>query len=191
MPALENQTDLRRLLILLALILGARGVVAALLPLSPQEAYYWVFSLHPAWSYFDHPPLTAYFIGFFTYFLGDQALAIRLGALLFSFGFSLLAYFLGKELFDARVGFWSGAISTLLPSYAITALIITPDGPLVFFWTCVRVSDPESDSKQPPPVSALIRNHPGTGPLIEIHGHILPGLPAPFSSCLLRTSGTI
>ena len=109
--------------------------MAALLPLSPQEAYYWVFSLHPAWSYFDHPPLTAYVIGFFTYFLGDQAVVIRLGALLFSFGFSLLAYTLGKELFDSRVGFWTGAISALLPSYAITALIITPDSPLVFFWT--------------------------------------------------------
>ena len=135
MPIPEHRFYLKRLLLLLTLILGGRLAVAALLPLSPQEAYYWVFSLHPAWSYFDHPPLTAYVIGFFTYFLGDQAVVIRLGALLFSFGFSLLAYFLGKELFDPRVGFWAGAISTLLPSYAITALIITPDSPLVFFWT--------------------------------------------------------
>jgi 4-amino-4-deoxy-L-arabinose transferase-like glycosyltransferase len=131
----ENRHYLKQLLILLALLLGARLAVAALLPLSPQEAYYWVFSLHPAWSYFDHPPLTAYVIGFFTYFLGDRAVVIRLGALLFSFGFSLLAYFLAKELFDSRVGFRTGAISALLPSYAITALIITPDSPLVFFWT--------------------------------------------------------
>ena len=135
MPITEDRFYLKRLLLLLTLILGLRSAVAALLPLSPQEAYYWVFSLHPAWSYFDHPPLTAYLIGFFTYFLGDQAVVIRLSALLFSFGFSLLAYFLGKELFDSRVGFWTGAISTLLPSYAINALIITPDVPLVFFWT--------------------------------------------------------
>ena len=135
MPTPENQYYLKRLLLLLTLILGARLAMAALLPLSPQEAYYWVFSLHPAWSYFDHPPLTAYVIGFFTYFLGDRAVIIRLGALLFSFGFSLLAYFLARELFDSRVGFWTGAISALLPSYAITALILTPDAPLVFFWT--------------------------------------------------------
>jgi 4-amino-4-deoxy-L-arabinose transferase-like glycosyltransferase len=135
MPIPEHRFYLKRLLLFLTLILGGRLMVAALLPLSPQEAYYWVFSLHPAWSYFDHPPLTAYVIGFFTYFLGDQAVVIRLGALLFSLGFSLLAFFLGRELFDARVGFWTGMISTLLPSYAITALIITPDSPLVFFWT--------------------------------------------------------
>jgi hypothetical protein len=135
MIAPEHRIYLKRLLILLALVLGARGIMAALLPLSPQEAYYWVFSLHPAWSYFDHPPLTAYAIGFFTYFLGDQAIAIRLGALLLSFGFSLLAYVLGKELFSPRVGFWTAIISTLLPAFAITALIITPDSPLVFFWT--------------------------------------------------------
>ena len=135
MPTPEHRSYLKRLLVLLILILSGRGAVAALLPLSPQEAYYWVFSLHPAWSYFDHPPLTAYVIGFFTHFLGDRAVVIRLGALLFSLGFSLLAYFLGKALFDSRVGFWAGAISSLLPSYAITALIITPDSPLVFFWT--------------------------------------------------------
>jgi 4-amino-4-deoxy-L-arabinose transferase-like glycosyltransferase len=135
MPTSEHRFYLKRLLLLLSLLLGGRLAVAALLPLSPQEAYYWVFSLHPAWSYFDHPPLTAYVIGVFTYFLGDQAVAIRLGALLFSFGFSLLAYYLGKELFGSRVGFWAGAISTLLPSFAITALVITPDCPLVFFWT--------------------------------------------------------
>jgi 4-amino-4-deoxy-L-arabinose transferase-like glycosyltransferase len=135
MTASEHRTYLKRLLLLLTLILGGRGAVAALLPLSPQEAYYWVFSLHPAWSYFDHPPLTAYVIGFFTYFLGDQAVVIRLGALLFSFGFSLLAYYLGKALFSPLVGYWAAAISTLLPSCAITALIVTPDSPLVFFWT--------------------------------------------------------
>jgi 4-amino-4-deoxy-L-arabinose transferase-like glycosyltransferase len=135
MPAPENQYYLKRLLLLLTLILGGRLAVAAFLPLSPQEAYYWVFSLHPAWSYFDHPPLTAYLIGFFTHFLGDQAVVIRLSALLFSFGFSLLAYYLGKELLDSRVGFRAGVLSALLPSYAINALIITPDVPLVFFWT--------------------------------------------------------
>ncbi len=189
MTAPEHRFYLKRLLILLALVLGARWVMAALLPLSPQEAYYWVFSLHPAWSYFDHPPLTAYVIGFFTYFLGDRAIAIRLGALLFSFGFSLLAYHLGKELFSPRVGFWAAIISTLLPSYAITALIITPDSPLVFFWTLSGYPDPESDPKRPVPLSPLIGNIPGIGPLVEIHGRTCFRLPCSFFFWLLRTSG--
>ena len=108
MTAPEHRIYLKRLLILLALVLGARWVMAALLPLSPQEAYYWVFSLHPAWSYFDHPPLTAYVIGFFTYFLGDRAIAIRLGALLFSFGFSLLAYRPGEGTLQPARRFLGG-----------------------------------------------------------------------------------
>ena len=109
--------------------------MAARLPLSPQEAYYWVYSLHPDWSYFDHPPLTAYTIGFFTYFLGDSAWAVRLGALLYSSGFTLLLFLIGRDLFNARAGFWAAALGSFLPTYAITALIITPNSPLLFFWT--------------------------------------------------------
>ena len=182
MPISEHRFYAQRLLLLLTLILGVRLAVAALLPLSPQEAYYWVFSLHPAWSYFDHPPLTAAVIGLFTTLLGDQALAVRLGALLFSLGFSLLAYLVGKDLFGPRVGFWTGLISTLLPSYAITALIITPDSPLVFFWTLSYLPDPEGGSRKPPRLPPFIRSFPGTGPLIQIHGRIFSSFPAPILS---------
>ena len=34
-----------------------RLVVAALVPLSPDEAYYWMWSRHLAGGYFDHPPM--------------------------------------------------------------------------------------------------------------------------------------
>ena len=37
-----------------------RLVLAATLPLLPEEAYYWSWSRHLDWSYFDHPPLASY-----------------------------------------------------------------------------------------------------------------------------------
>ena len=44
-----------------ALIL-LRGVMAGLLPLSADEAYYWLWSKHLAAGYFDHPPMIAWLI---------------------------------------------------------------------------------------------------------------------------------
>jgi hypothetical protein len=82
---LKSLSYSRRLLILLSGLFCFRLLYALLLPLSPQEAYYWVFSLHPALSYFDHPPLTAYTIYLLPIFGPD--LAVRLGALLCAFGF--------------------------------------------------------------------------------------------------------
>jgi Dolichyl-phosphate-mannose-protein mannosyltransferase len=111
-----------------------RLVVALLLPLSPQETYYWVFSLHPALSYFDHPPLTAYTIFFFSRIFGQTALAVRLGALLYSFGTGWLVFAIGKRLFTEKTGFLAGSLMNLLPIFSITGLIMTPDCPLLFFW---------------------------------------------------------
>jgi 4-amino-4-deoxy-L-arabinose transferase-like glycosyltransferase len=111
-----------------------RLVIALVLPLAPQETYYWVFSLHPALSYFDHPPLAAYTIFLFSRILGSNALAVRLGALLFAFGGSWLVYLVGKKTFNERTGFWAVLLMNVLPTFSMTALIMTPDGPLLFFW---------------------------------------------------------
>jgi 4-amino-4-deoxy-L-arabinose transferase-like glycosyltransferase len=131
---LKNQPYPRRLLLLLSGLFVFRLIVALLLPLSPQEAYYWVFSLHPALSYFDHPPLTAYTIFLLSKIFGSTILSIRLGALLYSFGSSWLVYLIGKRLFDQGTGFWAALLMNFLPTFSITALILTPDSPLIFFW---------------------------------------------------------
>ncbi len=131
----EQRSYLKEMIGLTILFFSVRLVLAALLPLSPQEAYYWVYSLHPSLSYFDHPPLAAHTIAFFTFLLGDQTWAIRLGALLYGTGTAWLAYFIGRDTFNPRVGFQAAVLVSLLPTYSINTLIMTPDAPLVFFWT--------------------------------------------------------
>jgi len=111
-----------------------RLIYALFLPLSPQETYYWVYSLHPAFGYFDHPPLAAYTIILFSKLFGPTVLAVRLGPLLYSFGFSWIVFLIGKKMFDERIGFWAVLLMNFLPTIAITSLIMTPDCPLVFFW---------------------------------------------------------
>jgi len=69
-----------------------RLIYIQLIPLVPQEAYYWKYAKHLAWSYFDHPPMTAYVIALFTYLGGDSPFFIRLGSILFSLGLMALLF---------------------------------------------------------------------------------------------------
>ena len=53
-------TSPRVTLALLGILLVLRAVMAGLLPLTADEAYYWLWSQHLAWGYFDHPPMIAW-----------------------------------------------------------------------------------------------------------------------------------
>lgn len=128
----------KRLLGLLAGLTALRLLLAGFTPLSPQETYYWVYALHPALSYYDHPPLTAYSILIFTRIFGHTAWAVRMSPLLYAVGSSWLLYLIGRRLYNDKIGFWAAALLNLLPTFSITALIMTPDSPLLFFW-CLAV----------------------------------------------------
>ena len=54
-----------------------RAVMAGLLPLSADEAYYWLWSKHLALGYYDHPPLIAWLIRAGTSLFGDTPLGVR------------------------------------------------------------------------------------------------------------------
>ena len=86
-----------------------RLLLAATVPLLPQEAYYWSWSLHLDWSYFDHPPLAS---------LRHRAdhrrlrlrrsFGIKSAAVLWSLGWNLLWARLILDMFaDRRLAFWS------------------------------------------------------------------------------------
>jgi len=58
-------------------LLVLRAFMAAQLPLSADEAYYWLWSLHPAAGYFDHPPMIAWLIRAGTALFGDTPFGVR------------------------------------------------------------------------------------------------------------------
>jgi 4-amino-4-deoxy-L-arabinose transferase-like glycosyltransferase len=70
--------------LLFALVLAAltalRLVVAGIAPVSPDEAYYWVWSRALAPGYLDHPFMVALWIRIGTGLFGDGALGIRVVA---------------------------------------------------------------------------------------------------------------
>ena len=71
------------LILILALFI-LRGIMAAQLPLSADEAYYWLWSQHPAAGYFDHPPMIAWLIRAGTFVFGDTPFGVRFAGLVLS-----------------------------------------------------------------------------------------------------------
>ncbi len=127
-----------------ALIVGftaLRLLLAALVPLLPQEAYYWVWSLHPALSYFDHPPLASWTIMATTAFFGSGSLAIKLAAVIWSLIWNLvLARLLQDLALSRREAFWTLLAINLTLAYEIFGFGITPDSPLLATWVATLLA---------------------------------------------------
>jgi 4-amino-4-deoxy-L-arabinose transferase-like glycosyltransferase len=122
--------------IVLALVTALRAVFAAVVELSPDEAYYWVWSRQLAAGYFDHPPAVAWWMRAGTSLLGDSGLGIRLPALLLGAGTSWMLFVLTRRLTgDARVAFWVALLVSASPLLATGSVIHTPDASLVLAWS--------------------------------------------------------
>jgi len=132
-----HQRDNRYLAGLLAGGLLMRCAIALWLPPGFDEGYYYLYTLHPAWSYFDHPLLVALTTGFGVWLAGDvSSFTIRLGALLLHTGSLLLLYLTSARLFSRRTATLTLAIATLIPIFQLGFGTLTlPDSPLIFFWT--------------------------------------------------------
>jgi 4-amino-4-deoxy-L-arabinose transferase-like glycosyltransferase len=113
-----------------------RLLLAAAVPLLPQEAYYWSWSRHLDWSYFDHPPLATYSIALTTAVFGQTTFGIKLASVLWSLGWNLLWARLILDMYaDRRLAFWSLAALNLSVAYELFGVGPTPDAPLIFAWT--------------------------------------------------------
>jgi 4-amino-4-deoxy-L-arabinose transferase-like glycosyltransferase len=102
--------------------------------LVPQEAYYFFYSQHLALSYFDHPPMLAWFLRLFTTIFGQSELGIRLTAFTLTAA-TQVCFLLLANRFLPRARRGRAALlfsSTVLVS--IVSLISLPDVPLLLFW---------------------------------------------------------
>ncbi len=131
----------RFLFYLIATITIFRLVYINFVPLVPQEAYYWKYAKNLALSYFDHPPMTAYIIAFFTWIGGDHVFFIRLGSILISIGLMVLIYSMLTRLFgNQRWGIQTLLAINCTVLFSIGSTVITPDVPLLFFWALIVYS---------------------------------------------------
>jgi 4-amino-4-deoxy-L-arabinose transferase-like glycosyltransferase len=120
------------------LVLGftlLRLLLAAILPLSPQEAYYWSWSRDLAWSYFDHPPLASYSIRLTTALFGQTVFGIKASAVLWSLALNLIWLRLIIDMFaDRRLAFWTLIALNVTVVYEVYGVVIAPDAPLLAAW---------------------------------------------------------
>jgi dolichol-phosphate mannosyltransferase len=118
----------------IVLLLLLRFVWAATINLSPQEAYYWNYSIHPDLSYLDHPPMVAWVVRAGTLLLGKSEIGVRIGGLWLVVVSTWLINALGRLWFSRRAGLWAALLFQMIPLYFTYGAIITPDAPLICFW---------------------------------------------------------
>jgi 4-amino-4-deoxy-L-arabinose transferase-like glycosyltransferase len=132
-------------LALVLLLILLRGVVAALLPLSADEAYYWLWSKHLAAGYFDHPPMIAWLIKAGTALFGDTPFGVRMMGVVLSLPASWFVWRAAAHLLkDENRAALAALLFNLTLMTSVELLAATPDMPSVvtaaaFVYCLVRV----------------------------------------------------
>ncbi|MFN3593127.1 MAG: glycosyltransferase family 39 protein [Thiobacillaceae bacterium] len=129
-------------LILALLLLTAWRVLAVWhreLELYADEAQYWSWSLAPDWGYYSKPPMVAWLIHVSTRLFGDSELGVRAATFVLWPMTAGVVWLLTRRLFAGepwreRAAFWSALAFATLPMTALGGVLITTDGPLLFFW---------------------------------------------------------
>jgi hypothetical protein len=130
-PSVSTALKSKRLILYFILVWLVLNMVQAWLTgLDGDEAYYWTYSRHLQWGYFDHPPMVALSIKLGE-LLGHGRLFTRLGAVLVSalaiyFGFKALP----ERLKDVKA--YVLVFSSVL-IFHVYSFVTTPDPPLFFF----------------------------------------------------------
>jgi len=134
---------LAALLILFAL----RLIAGAVLPLSADEAYYWLWSRHVAAGYFDHPPAVAFVIRAGTELFGATPFGVRIGGIFLSFVASWFVWRTGAILArDEKAGALACLFFNLTLMISVEMLAATPDAPSIaaaamFCWALAKVAE--------------------------------------------------
>lgn len=133
----EHNAEIRWRLAALALIavsLALRWLYLGHAELIFDEMYYWVYTLHPALSYLDHPPLTAWLIAAGTAVFGDTAFGVRSATLVLAPMALAFAYLYCRDLTDKTRGLIGAMLLGTVPAWMATGLLMTTDAALVTAW---------------------------------------------------------
>lgn len=121
------------LLVLWLVLLIIKITLNFFIPFAPDEAYYWVWSLYPGLSYYDHPGMVSWLLhlGHWFSFLphGERIPAIVLNHCTLLIWFHILHRLWSEDLT------WKWFLLFVAsPFLGLGSLLVTPDLPLLFFW---------------------------------------------------------
>ncbi len=121
----------RAALVVTAAAAVVRLLVAAYLPLFPDETYYWEWSRRLAGGYFDHPPMIALLIHGGTLLGIGGPLGVRLFPVLAGALAALATAAIARRLAGAAAAVRAAVILAVMPLVASGLVLATPDAPLL------------------------------------------------------------
>ncbi|HJU46039.1 MAG TPA: glycosyltransferase family 39 protein, partial [Chitinophagaceae bacterium] len=126
----------KRVIILIAAATFIRLLLSGIVELNNDEAHYWTYAKYLQWNYFDHPPMIAVCIRFFTAGLQwDHEFFIRLASVTGAALCTWLMFLIGRKLKDDHTGWIAACLFTgSFYSSVIAGLLILPDSPQLVFW---------------------------------------------------------
>ncbi len=120
---------------LLGLVTLARLWLIGQFELSPDEAYYWLWSDRLDWAYYSKGPAVAFAIRAGTVLFGATEFGVRFLSPLLALGTSAVLYLFARRLYGEREGIWVAALALALPIFHVGALVLTIDPLSIFFWS--------------------------------------------------------
>lgn len=133
----ENNPETRWRMAALGLVacaFGLRWLYLGRAELIFDEMYYWVYTLHPALSYLDHPPLTAWLIAAGTWLFGDNAFGVRAATIPLGLATLAFAYLYARDIYDKTRGLLAAMLVTVVPAWFMTGFLMTTDAAVVTAW---------------------------------------------------------
>jgi len=116
-------------IIFLVLWLSVNLLQAFFTGLAHDEAYYWMYSRHLAWGYFDHPPMVALLIK-----AGYSIMPHELGVRLFFCLLSTLTLWLIYKMYPGHEWMFAFTVPAVALFHThVAGFLAIPDIPLVFF----------------------------------------------------------
>ncbi len=152
--------------------------------LHSDESYYWMYSQNPAWGYFDHPPMVAFFIHA-GYFLLSGELGVRLLILLLSTAtFTIIL----NELNEKKDFYFLSVFVLSFPLIHthIAGFLAIPDIPLLFFTMLFLILYRKFLHKPGPALSALLSVVIAAMVYSKYHAFLIIGLTVLSNLKLLR-----
>jgi len=128
-PPGRRRTPWQVALALVAAATLVRLAIGGILPLVPDEAYYWDWSRRLAPGYFDHPPAIALLIRSGTFLFGPTSLGVRLWPIMAAGATLVVVATMARELDGERAVVWTALLFVCMPLSAVGSMIATPDAP--------------------------------------------------------------
>jgi hypothetical protein len=122
------------LFLFLAALTVLRWIYGAITELSPDEAYYTLWSQRLDWAYFSKGPGVALAIRFGTALFGQTEFGVRFLSPLLALGTSLVMFFFARKMFSESVAVWTVILMNAIPIFQVGGMVMTIDPLSIFLW---------------------------------------------------------